>query len=199
MTKLLIFYFFLSGVAEAAQWSVDLKNATSGSVEFTAVGSPSALKINGKGKTPTGNITVDNLKAHAEFIFELESLTTGIKMRDEHMKEKYLQTRQYPLAELKIESMQLPISFEKVTTSSNEIQAEDLPFEGKLKVHGVENPVQGKVKIKRKGDIIQAEAQFETPIQSYKMDTPSFAGISITKSVTVHVQFESPFKIISTQ
>jgi polyisoprenoid-binding protein YceI len=195
MIQLLTLAFAISNASAA--WKVDLSKIVSGSVEFTAIGSPSALKIKGQGKAPTGQAQIDNLKVQGKFSFELNTLTTGISLRDNHMKEKYLQTKEFPFAELTIDSMQLPATFEKLDTTSNEIVAEDIPFTGKLKVHGVENAVQGKAKIKRKGTNLSVEAQFETPIQAYKIDTPSFAGISITKNVVVYVQFEAPVQFNS--
>src|SRR5262245_62020670 len=88
-----------AALASMAPVSIPLDPAA-GSTEFHAVGRPSMLKITGKGPGPKGEIKAEGSKVTGSFSVDLNAVTTGISMRDHHMKEKYLQTDKFPNAEL---------------------------------------------------------------------------------------------------
>src|SRR5580700_8775905 len=68
-------------------------------VEFEAIGRPSMLKIQGDSdQALQGSLQLEAGKITGQCSFTLESLTTGIAMRDDHMKHRYLETQKYPLA-----------------------------------------------------------------------------------------------------
>src|SRR3989338_6695806 len=69
-----------------------LKTSEAGDVRFLAVGKPSMLKIHGKGKILAADFQLEkeSLKGSAEV--DLNSIDTGIALRNQHMKEKYLET-----------------------------------------------------------------------------------------------------------
>ncbi len=81
--------------------------AKAGEVKFIATGKPGFLKIKGesKGKGPAGKITITDGAATGEFTFELASLDTGIDLRNDHMKNKYLEIGKFPLARLAIDRL----------------------------------------------------------------------------------------------
>src|SRR5579884_3274798 len=129
------------------QWLVDLDKGT-GNVEFRASGHPSSLKIVGKGSAPHGNFNVAGNHVSGVVTFDLNSLDTGIDLRTHHMKEKYLETGKYQQAKLTIQQMQLPQDL------AGERFAADVPFTGKLSLHGVEKPVSGTAHLDKNGDTI---------------------------------------------
>ncbi len=161
-------------------------------VEFLAVGKPSMLKINGKAKSGEGAKMEGKLELKGDSIvgtakFPLDSLTTGISLRDRHMKEKYLETAKFPKAEFALTELKLPEPLVK-----GDGEAKGVPFKGTLTVHGVAKPVTGTVDIERKGAKAEMEFKFGTTIPSHKIELPSFMGVTVAEDVQVTVEVEGP-------
>lgn len=166
------------------KYSLDLSG---GKVDFHAVGRPKMLKIHGEGKDAKGSFTVDGGKVTGKATFDLSTLDTGIEMRNKHMKEKYLEVSKYPQAIFEFTDIQLPAdmpaNFDK-----------EVPFKGKLTVHGVAQNVTGTAKMKRDGGTLTGSAEFSTTVKSHKIDLPSFAGVTMADEVKVQVEFTGPLK-----
>lgn len=178
----------VSAMAFSAQanqsWVLDLGKG-SGQVEFNAVGKPKMLKIHGKGSKATGSLQIDGGKVSGQAVFDLNSLDTGISLRNNHMKEKYLETSKYPKASLEIISVKLPnpmpVNYEGSAA-----------FVGKLTLRGVTKEVKGIAKLKRSGAELSGEVEFATTVKSYNIDLPSFAGVTMADEVSVKVEFKGP-------
>jgi len=156
-----------------------------GKVEFLAIGNPSAIKIAGTGEGPSGKVEISGKSATGELSFQLNTLDTKIETRNKHMKEKYLQTEKFPTAMLKISK------FESTQDLSKGNYSVDVPFEGKLTLHGVERPVSGVAKLDKKDSAINLAAKFKINIKDYNVDIPSFAGIKVAEDVDVDVHATS--------
>lgn len=164
--------------------SIEIKDQES-QVEFVAIGKPSLLKINGKGGKMTGLVEIDNSLISGNFIVPLSEITTGVDLRDEHMKNKYLQTDKYPNAELKISELKL----EKSPINSTFVY-KDLPFKGKLKIHDTESDVEGLFDIESTEKKILVKAKTKTNITSHKIDIPSYIGIKVADEVEINVDLK---------
>lgn len=171
------------------KWTVDLDHG-SGNVEFRATGRPSALKIVGKGPSPKGSFAVDADQVSGSAIFDLTSLDTGIKLRNEHMKEKYLEVAKYPNAKLSLTKLSLPKG-----QLAGDFSADQIPFEGVLSLHGVDKSVSGVATVERKADRLKLLATFSLVIDDYKIPTPGFSGITMAKDVQVSVESISPIVV----
>ena len=158
----------------------DLKQGT-GSVEFHATGHPSALKIVGKGEKAVGHFVLDGDTVSGDSSFHLASLDTFNETRNHHMKEKYLEVDKFPEAKLTLGKLKLP----KMLIQN--VSLKDVPFEGKLSLHGVEKPVKGTVNIERKGDQLTVTAQFGLKILDFGITLPTFLGITMADDVQVTV------------
>ena len=170
-------------------WEVSLDQG-SGTVEFNAVGRPSALKIHGKGESPKGLMTIENgvLKGFTQFA--LDTLDTGIPLRNRHMKEKYLETGKFPQAKLTFDSVNLGIK------GMEDLKAErSVPFEGKLLLHGVEKPVKGTLKVSADNGLVLGRAEFGLKISDFQVPTPGFAGITMAEDVTIIVESKAPLRV----
>jgi hypothetical protein len=172
------------------KWSIELEKSK-GSVEFRATGWPSALKIHGKGVVPKGTFIVENLQLSGVSSFALESLDTGIKRRNEHMKNKYLEIKKYPLAVLTLSNTALPESFKQES-----VRLEKIPFAGRLLLHGVDQIISGFANIERKLNQINVEANFGFKISEFAISSPGFAGITMADRVEVQVQFSGPLTTV---
>lgn len=154
---------------------------TKGQVVFEAIGKPSFLKIKGQGEGPEGEITIKDTVT-GTFKFKMATLDTGISLRNEHMKNKYLEVEKFPSAELKIEEVT------KFNPAAPE--AKGLPFKGTLTIHGVAKPISGTVDVEKKAAGYKVAANFETKLTDYAIAIPSYAGITVADSVKVSVQTE---------
>lgn len=166
---------------------VTLEQKEGGTVEFHAIGRPSALRINGKGAAPQINLTIENNQVSGVASFSLDTLDTGINLRNTHMKKKYLETEKYPDSKITFSMFPLPESL-----SNENGRADKVPFQGMLLLHGVEKPVSGLAKIERKSGQVQVSADFGLKISDFGITSPGFAGITMAEDVQVSVRFTAP-------
>ncbi len=154
-------------------------------VDFEAIGRPSMLKIHGKStKHLEGTLVVSGTSVTGSCAFDLESLDTGLSMRDDHMKHTYLETQKYPQASLKFTQL----------TLSADLSGIDLPFEGELTFHGVTKPVKGKAAFTPQANLIQIKAHFEIALDDFSIRQPTFSGITMAKIVKVDVSVKAPIQ-----
>ncbi|MBC7691396.1 MAG: YceI family protein [Methylotenera sp.] len=171
-----------------AAGGADLVLNSEGKVEFEAVGNPSALKIHGKGGAPVGNFKLVADQLTGEATFHLDSLETGMKMRDEHMKKKYLQVEQFPDSRLTLTHLTVPKNCTETATATC-----TTPFQGQLTLHGVTQPVNGSLVLTRAADTLSVDAHFPVKLTDYKIAIPSFAGITVVENVQIQVQSRSSY------
>jgi len=152
----------------------ELKHAD---VSFTAVGSPSFLRITGEASKLDYVVTTDKGGGKFEvFEFTLNELSTGIDLRDEHMKEKYLDVKEYPTAILKFRQQDKSIlSFEDKKT-----------LEGTLSLHGQTRAIL--IEAQKKGNRIQA--YYEIKLSDFGIKIPEWAGVTIADKVSVQTSFD---------
>lgn len=158
------------------------------SVEFLAIGRPSALKIRGTKGKPEGRIKIAGSVVEGELSLDLSTLETGISLRDRHMKEKYLEVGKegFRHAVLNIKKVSLPVDYWKnpkpqITT-----------FDGILKLHGVEKEMNGQIEIKEANlKSLGGIAKFTLSLPQYGIAIPSFSGITMADQVDVEIKFKS--------
>ena len=108
MRKLNVAVVFTTAIVLGAL-SADAKLAKTGdaSVGFTGIG-PAGMKISGS----TSDLALSEDGGKITISVPLKNLTTGIALRDKHMREKYLQIDQYPTAELTVDRAALKLGGE---------------------------------------------------------------------------------------
>jgi len=169
--------------------SVNLKLAkTAGQSNFLAIGNPSAIRIEGQGEAPEGELTATeqgmNWILSGSLKLDLKSYSTGIALRDRHMKEKYLEVEKFQNATLTIEAL----SVEKAALAKE--TETSVPFTGTLNFHGISKPVAGNLMIKKVSAKIQVSSKFQIKLSDYDVSIPSFAGIKVADSVEIHTLSE---------
>ena len=150
------------------------------SVEFLAVGKPSLLKINGTGGKLVGQIEIEGGKISGEFKVALNALTTGVDLRDKHMKEKYLETGKFPEATFTISKINLPVDFVAQKKLFSKV-----PFEGKMKIKGSEKDIQGLADVDSSSSDIVAKTEFKAQLSTFQIEIPSYLGIKVADEVTI--------------
>ena len=148
-------------------------------VKFLAIGNPSAIRIQGEGKTLTAEKTEwKDGKVSGNFRVPLDSLETGIAMRDRHMKEKYLETAKFPNADFELS----PCALGETETKCD----------GKLTLHGVTKPVSVRVKGSPAGDKrMKIDAGFSVKLSEFGIAIPKFANVTVAEDVEITVDSET--------
>ncbi|MCS6838035.1 MAG: YceI family protein [Bdellovibrionaceae bacterium] len=126
-----------------------------------------AGQFDAKTKTIEGKVTVKNNEVSAQNIkVPLNTLETGIKLRDEHMKDKYLDVKKYPYATLKVG------------------KGVDGKGDGEIEIRGITKKIQGTYKIEK--NILEAE--FPLKLSDFEIKGIRYMGVGVKDEVRVIVK-----------
>ncbi len=177
-----LFAVMMSSERAAAAFTV---KPEPGSVEFLAVGKPGFLKIHGKNATIIGSADLKEGHLFGKFVVDLNQFQTGIDLRDEHMKKKYLETEKFPNATLEIKKMGL-----------NSKDSVDVDFSGDLTLHGVTRSIAGKASVSYQtgGKQAHVKASMKFHISDYNIAIPEYLGVKVADEVTVSTDFTAVSK-----
>lgn len=141
------------------------------------------IQISGRSESEcSGSVVVTNDQlTSGQFQMPLDKLDTGIALRNKHLRENYLHTDQFPLAKLKVTSI------EALAEHLNNKAVGRNKFEGFLELKGKEAPVMDAT-YEKKGSKVSAKFSLDLP--NHGIDRPAFMGIKIVDKVTVIVQFD---------
>jgi polyisoprenoid-binding protein YceI len=125
----------------------------------------------------------DNITHNNSFYFEvdLNTLDTGIGLRNRHMRENYLHTDQYPFTYYKGKI----IKVDKVSESEINMQSE-----GEIFIHGVTKSlsVEGTM-IKEKEGLYQIKTNFNVALSDFNIEIPSIMFYKIDENMELELDF----------
>jgi polyisoprenoid-binding protein YceI len=134
----------------------------------------------------SGSVTASGSGSGAldgSFAVDLRTLDTGIGLRNEHLRENYLEVDKGP-------------GFETATLSEIDLNGfnADAPegkgsFAGLLTLHGVRKTVTGTVDVRQAGAGLRVKASFSVDLSDYSIRKPRYLGIGIKDIVQVEVAF----------
>jgi polyisoprenoid-binding protein YceI len=133
------------------------------------------------GKSSDLNGLVDLDKNMLDFYVDLNTLKTGIGLRDRHMRENYLETKKYPYAEFT----------GKIASETKLIkgQSKSVTARGKFKIHGIEKEIEVPGKLTAISDSeVQLEAQFTVLLSDYKIDIPKVVFYELAEEQVVTIK-----------
>ena len=114
---------------------------------------------------------------------DLRTLDTGIGLRNEHLRETYLEVTKGP-------------GFDTATLSQIDLQgvSPDAPegkgsFTGALTLHGVTKSVSGSLDVRQSGAALRVKAAFPVILTDYSIRQPRYLGVGVKDTVTVEVTF----------
>lgn len=148
-----------------------------GKVEFKTKGWPNLITIKGEGTGVAGQVRAEAGKANGTLTFDLTTLKTGIDLRDDHMKNKYLQVKEHPVAQLTLTDVKIPDSLEG-----------SFDFSGMMKLHGVEKEITGKGELSKDGNDLKMTAEIPVKLSDFKIEIPSYKGITVAEKVKVNFE-----------
>lgn len=157
--------------------------AEDGKTEFFATGKPAMIKINGQGSGPVGTLTSEKDKISGTLKVDLNSLKTGIELRDDHTKNKYLEVSKFPNAEITFKEFAPTTKVSGLTDKEVEV-----PFTGQLTLKGKTGDIQGIAKLKKVGQKLSGTAEFNVKIMTFLETLPSYSGIKVAEDVLVKIQ-----------
>lgn len=118
-----------------------------------------------------------------ELSVDLSTLDTGIALRNQHMRDNYLE-------------VQKGAGFDKAVLSSVDVGSlasgapeGSRPFSARLRLHGVTQPVSGRASFRARGGGIRVEASFPVRLADYGIADPRYLGVGVGREVTVRVTF----------
>jgi polyisoprenoid-binding protein YceI len=162
--------------------SADAQGALSGStdshVSFLAAG-PAGMKIEGT----TNDLTLAEQGDNVVITVPLANLTTGIALRDRHMKEKYLEIAKYPSATMSVARSAL-----KIPAGADKVEA-DAP--STVTIHGQTKPVTVHYESKRDGSSFSTRGRFHININEFGIAVPSYLGVTVKPDVDVTASFRA--------
>lgn len=162
-------------------------------VEFEAKGSPSLLSIKGLKGKGEGDLKIVDDVFSGIIIVNLNDFDTDIDTRNEHMKEKYLETGKsgFNNSTLKIASLKISKDFPDIVKNIS-----GLNIVGVLSLHGKEKTINclADLSSDENGNLL-GKAKFKLKLSEFGIEIPSFAGITIEDEVSVNASFLS--KVIS--
>ncbi len=170
LLKLSVLSLFVAPCLSAAPLQI-----VSGAATFLAKGKPGFLTINGTGADITGALDKDAKGITGVLKVPVGKFVTGIDLRDEHMKEKYLKVKEHPEAVLTIKEFAL----------DGKGQASGQTFKGTLKLVNEERPVEGKADFTADGKV---SAKFEINLKEFKIEIPKYAGVTVAETVEVEAK-----------
>jgi polyisoprenoid-binding protein YceI len=114
---------------------------------------------------------------------DLRSLDTGIGLRNDHLREKYLEVGKGD-------------GFDKAVLSDvhlGDVDAETFQgrttFTGMLLLHGTTKGVTGSADIRRVGSSVRVDAAFPVTLADYGIPKPQYLGVGVRSEVQVKVSF----------
>lgn len=167
--KGLVLSGFVCSSLMAADYTVS--KGSGNKVEFSAVGNPGFLRINGKGAHAEGKLSEAGGVLSGELFVALDAFDTGMGLRNDHMKDKYLETKKFPKASFKLAPY-------KISETSSD-------FSGDLTLKEVTKKISGKMSVKGKVLV----AKFTVSLVDFPVGVPEWKGVTMAKEVDISVEF----------
>ena len=136
-----------------------------------------------KTRAVSGDLAVgatNPLEIAGDLLVDLQTLETGIGVRDRHMRTKYLEVQRGPeFANARVQHIRL----EKPTGKTT--------FHATLTLHGQTKDVAGTAEIKPYGDGYRLAAAFPVHVSEFGIPEPKYLGVGMKDEVEIRVNFNA--------
>ncbi len=125
------------------------------------------------------------VRLKGEISVDLASLDTGISLRNQHLREKYLEVSRGTgfdhavLSELRLDD------------ADGEGFLGKTGFAGKLLLHGVTRDVAGTAQIQKEGAELRAEASFPLSLSDFGIEPPEYLGVGVANKLLVKIRLSA--------
>lgn len=171
MIRLIVFLFLVWSLPATAQEF----NTKAGKVQFLSKAPLS--EFIGESKALKGLINLE--KNLVDFFVDLNTLNTGISLRDKHMRENYLETKKFPFAEF-------TGKFDVVPNLKSTFQKVDVL--GTFKLHGIAQEVRisGEIRQLFSGDL-ELRANWIISLEDYKIEVPKLVFYELAAEQQINI------------
>jgi polyisoprenoid-binding protein YceI len=176
MTKMNRLLSLLLLVALPAAATAALKARPPSQVTFVALG-PAGLRIEGK----STDLQVTDRPDALVVTVPLARLETGISLRDQHMKEKYLEAQKYPNAQLAVSRTAIKFPPDGKTTEGT--------VPATLALHGKSKTVPVHYRATRQGRSYEVKGDLKVDFREFGIEIPNYLGATVKPPVEVNVAF----------
>lgn len=124
----------------------------------------------------------EDIAANSSLYFEtdLRTIDTGIGLRNRHMRENYLETDKYPMAQYK----------GKITKAEKKPNGEyEVEADGDMSIHGVTRNLKVKGVIIDQGDGLKIRTNFIVKLSDHKIDIPQVMFMKINEEMKLELIF----------
>ena len=132
-----------------------------------------------KTKSVRGEVTADSANpgsVDGALRVDLQTLETGIAIRDRHMRETYLEVEKGgDFAVATVEQLHVDKLDGKTT------------FTGTLVLHGQRREIAGTADLQRKNGAIRVQAQFPIKVSEYQISKPTYLGVGVRDEIQIKV------------
>jgi polyisoprenoid-binding protein YceI len=186
----LLFAAVADGAPRTYSISADGKNAASFRID------DAIERIDGTTTNVSGSIVADAENAAASTVdvgVELAALDTGISLRNQHVRERFLETAKYPYARFKSVGVKAP---SPAIASNNPV---DIVVTGDFTMHGVTRRITVPVRVvvipesdltkstRGRGDWIHATATFSVRLADYDVHVPDTFLVNTVDPIPVRI------------
>ncbi len=161
-----------ANVAQAGPFKV------SGPAEVSFHGKAVGMKLVGT----TKELACTDEGTRLVFDVKLDTLKTGIELRDKHMTEKYLETAKFPKATLTLDKAKL------VLPASG---AQKGKTTGILRMRGKSKEVPIDFEIRGNQGTYDVKATMKVNYRDFDIDVPSYMGVTVKPDLDVEVAFKA--------
>src|SRR4051794_5805355 len=116
-------------------------------------------------------------------VVDLRTLDTGIGLRNEHLRETYLEIDKGPGFD---QAMVTDINLKDLNPAAPQGKGS---FTGSLTLHGVTKPIAGGVDVRSSGGGLQVRASFPLNLSDYGIREPRYLGIGVRNTVQIEATF----------
>jgi polyisoprenoid-binding protein YceI len=118
---------------------------------------------------------------------DLQTLETGIGLRDDHLRKKYLEVERGPAyAQARLKNIRV----DKLSGKT--------PFRAVLTLHGQTKEITGTADIKPEGDGYRLNASFPVRVSEFGIPEPTYLGVGVKDEVVVRVNLNAAPAAVAT-
>ena len=166
---------------------VTLARGASAAFVASARGASVELKVHASGDLAivgtTSELRTSDAEGHFRVIVPLAKLTTGISLRDAHMRDKYLEVQKYPEATLDVARADLRVPQPGGGTSAT--------LKGTLTLHGVSKPVDVKYAVRADGAVYHVDGELHIDMREFGIIVPAYFGVTVKPATDIAVKFDA--------
>lgn len=152
-----------------------------------------ALTFKGVSNNLTGLLNLGD--GTVDFYLDLNTLDTGINLRNRHMRDSYLETAKYPFAEFRGmfgRATSDPGSEPGSVSDLADGESAEVTASGQFTIHGVTRKIRAHGTIQKSGTEIHLRASFSVELSDYNIDRPRvvFYELSETQRISIDIRME---------